>query len=339
MIAAARCPARNDPANGQFERPSAIGRIWFSTQLLSGGNAPSSHDRGQVLQSRILPTPSPTDAAGNATRVGSLNPIVHDDRGRMVSVTSSAGTTTYAYNGLGERVRKTGPVSAIPTGTHHFVYAEDGKLLGEYDANGAVILEHVYAEDVPVFVMRGAKTFHVHTDHLNTPREIYDMAWDGTGLVWDWGNGDPFGEIPPQELTDAEGVAFRYNPRYPGQYYDRETGLQYNYFRDYDPGSGRYVQADPIGPEGWTNLYAYVGGNPHSQVDPIGLAIVDVSQYGDGPSGSVMSREVGEFHYVCDQISGWGSKKTSLPRGNCRTLSFAMRLHLPPTPRSASCAN
>lgn len=135
------------------------------------------HDSSTGLRSFLY------DAAGNATRVGSLTPIVHDDRGRMVSVTSSAGTTTYAYNGLGERVRKTGPVSAIPTGTHHFVYAEDGKLLGEYDANGAVILEHVYAEDVPVFVMRGAKTFHVHTDHLNTPREIYDMAWDGTVVV------------------------------------------------------------------------------------------------------------------------------------------------------------
>lgn len=54
-------------------------------------------------------------------------------------------------------------------------------------------------------------------------------------------------------------------------YYDRETGLHYNYFRDYDPGSGRYVEADPIGLEGSLNLYAYVGGNPISYVDPFGL--------------------------------------------------------------------
>jgi RHS repeat-associated protein len=61
------------------------------------------------------------------------------------------------------------------------------------------------------------------------------------------------------------------NLRFPGQYYDRETGLHYNYFRDYDPTGGRYVEADPIGLDGGMNLYAYVDGNPLSYVDPLGL--------------------------------------------------------------------
>ena len=66
---------------------------------------------------------------------------------------------------------------------------------------------------------------------------------------------------------------FVYNLRYPGQYYDVETGLNYNMARDYDPQTGRYVESDPIGlSSGSMSTYAYAGGNPISNFDSLGLA-------------------------------------------------------------------
>jgi RHS repeat-associated protein len=70
---------------------------------------------------------------------------------------------------------------------------------------------------------------------------------------------------------DADTVETNVGLRFPGQYADLESGLNYNYFRDYDPATGRYVQSDPIGLRGGINTYAYVRNRPVSLIDPLGL--------------------------------------------------------------------
>jgi RHS repeat-associated protein len=88
--------------------------------------------------------------------------------------------------------------------------------------------------------------------------------------VWRWDQGEPFGNDVPN--NDPSGVrAFDFPLRFPAQYFDRETNLSYNYFRDYDPGIGRYVESDPVGLEGGINTFAYVSGSPLARTDSLGL--------------------------------------------------------------------
>ena len=115
---------------------------------------------------------------------------------------------------------------------------------------------------------RGVALFYLHTDHLNTPRKI-SRPVDNV-IVWRWDSG-PFGSAAANEDPDGDSTLFSYNPRFPGQYFDAETGLNYNYFRDYDPVTGRYVESDPVGLFAGVNTYAYVTANPIAFFDPNGL--------------------------------------------------------------------
>ena len=98
-------------------------------------------------------------------------------------------------------------------------------------------------------------------DHLGTPQQL--ISADGTTVRQSAPL--PFGQTQVQLGTVQN------NLRFPGQYYDAETGLHYNWNRYYDPETGRYLSPDPIGLDGGLNLYAYVENDPVNWVDPWGL--------------------------------------------------------------------
>jgi RHS repeat-associated protein len=205
------------------------------------------------------------DNAGNTTADGAAT-FTYNDTGRMVSATKAGATTTYALNALGQRVKKTTSGSST-----YFVYDEVGHLVGEYDSSGTLIQETVWFGDAPVATPRpnggGVNLFYVHTDHLNTPRRTSRPSDDV--VVWRW-DSDPFGTTTADEDPDGDSNLFVYGLRFPGQYFDTETGLHYNYMRTYDPQAARYAESDPLGLGGGTNTYAYTRNSPLLRVDPTG---------------------------------------------------------------------
>jgi RHS repeat-associated protein len=129
-------------------------------------------------------------------------------------------------------------------------------------ADGIVAADAVKA----VNTSEASRIFFVHADHLNAPRVVMNSA---NQLRWRWIS-DPFGQLPPEENPQGLG-AFALNLRLPGQLYDIESNLHYNYFRDYSPETGRYVQSDPIGLAGGINTYSYALNQPTRYTDPNGL--------------------------------------------------------------------
>jgi len=171
--------------------------------------------------------------------------------------------------------------AAAPQGAQTVFYHYDpqGRLIAETSGTGAALRTYVWRDDAPLAQIEyvpSRKVLYYELDQLNTPRAAMDEMGK---VVWRW-ESDAFGSTAANEDPDGDGVKTTVNMRFPGQYYDRETGLHYNMARDYDSRIGRYVQSDPIGLEGGINTYAYVRGNPISRIDPLGLSDVTYDRGG-----------------------------------------------------------
>ncbi|MEM7349475.1 MAG: RHS repeat-associated core domain-containing protein [Acidobacteriota bacterium] len=226
------------------------------------------------------------DSVGNTVNDGH-HAYFYDDRNRLVAIDDELAL--YQYNGHGERVKKTVGPFGDPI---YFVYGLGGELLGEYDHTGAPIKEYVYFESAPIAVLAGGEIFAVHADHLGTPRAVSD----GSGTkIWQW-ESDPFGATAADPDPDGDGNAFTFNLRFPGQYYDAETGNHHNYFRDYDPALGRYLQSDPIGIRGGLNTFGYARQEPIQGSDPSGLRTLGPRP---GPHRDPMQVFVCDFLELC----------------------------------------
>jgi RHS repeat-associated protein len=177
----------------------------------------------------------------------------------------------YTYNYAGQRVMKTRQGQ-----TTIFHYALWRSLLSE--TVGTAFNDFIYLYYQPIAKGTGTETHFVHTDHLATPRAMTDLSQT---IVWNL-DARPFGDEQTVEGDEA------LNIRFPGQYYDEETGLSYNDSRDYDSELGRYVESDPIGLAGGVNPYIYARGNPVVAFDRTGEVVI---------SGAVAGMAI-----------GWGAK-------------------------------
>ncbi len=132
------------------------------------------------------------------------------------------------------------------------------------------------SQETTITVSDTPSLYFLQVDHLDTPRLVANAA--GT-TVWKWDQQEPFGDNVADENPGGLG-AFHLPLRLPGQMYDSDTNLTYNYHRDYDQGLGRYVEPDPLGilhrsggerPFRMNDLYSYVRGMPLTLIDPLGL--------------------------------------------------------------------
>ncbi|MFV8382840.1 RHS repeat-associated core domain-containing protein [Vibrio parahaemolyticus] len=141
----------------------------------------------------------------------------------------------------------------------------DDELLAEVDAGtGQTQREYVWLDGQLVAYLADGTVYHVHNDHLGTPQALTDELGE---VVWK-AQYTPFGRAS----VTTEQVTF--NIRFPGQYFDAETGLHYNWHRYYDPSLGRYLQSDRLGLFDGVDTYGYVHGNPLGNKDPNGLFAV-----------------------------------------------------------------
>lgn len=102
------------------------------------------------------------------------------------------------------------------------------------------------------------------TDHLERPIMMTD---ESRNVVWQ-ASYLPFGEV--RSITGTATL----NQRFPGQWYQLETGLAYNWHRHYDPSIGRYLQPDPLGMPDGPSRWAYAKNSPLMLTDREGLQIV-----------------------------------------------------------------
>lgn len=249
------------------------------------------------------------DNNGNTTTEAARQYIYNQNQ-RLIQVNNGGTTAYYTYNGNGQRVKKV--VNGVTTVFH---YSLDGQIIAESNSAGNITAEYVYLNGQPLAKIEGGNTYYYHNDHLGTPQKLTDST--GT-VVWS-ADYKPFGEATITVSTITN------NLRFPGQYYDAETGLNYNLNRDYNQTIGKYIESDPLlsrpffkrrsfflipvlamTPER-LHSYSYVGNNPINRTDPKGLNwLPEIIGHivGDEIGAQHLSPDPGECIFLGSEING-----------------------------------
>lgn len=215
---------------------------------------------------RITTSPGLTytfDADGSVATRSDGATFTHDYRSRLTQFVKGATNASYLYDAAGRRIKKT------VNGTATWFLWDGASVLAEYSGAGTRTQRYAYlaGDYAPAQLEDANGTVYVHADHLDAPR----LATDATGVVVWRARYEAFGTVDVQADPDGNGQQITINHRFPGQYADPESGSYYNYFRNYDPATGRYTQADPIGQAGGVNPFTYANGNPLAFIDVAGL--------------------------------------------------------------------
>ena len=253
----------------------------------------------------------------------------YDAQNRLIETQTLNGSAilSYQYDPFGRRIRKTiykkwnnaaqNWDALITPQTCIYLYSEEG-LSAEYRQTGSdePILHATYGwkpgsrwGTAPLWIRtirsdtQKVERFYHHTDHLGMPLKTVDRYGN---IVWSQRN-TAFGEAI---ISSASIIN---NPlRFPGQYYDSETDTHYNWHRDYDPKTGRYLQNDPIGLDGGVNPYTYVNASPEKWIDTMGLCwdnarAIYHAYFGNGQD--VTLQQIGCYNEVTQaiqsQLSSW----------------------------------
>ncbi|PMQ04533.1 putative deoxyribonuclease RhsC [Dyella sp. AD56] len=198
------------------------------------------------------------DARGNLTTVNGVATFAYDPFNRL----QTAGTASYYVSPEGQRLRKT-----VTGASTYFAPDAGGPLLAESWAGGWN--DYVWLNGRLVARVVNGQLQAIHDDQVGRPEVITDanrkVVWRARNFAFD------------RTVTVANPVPL--NLGFPGQYYDAESGLWNNGFRDYSPGKGGYIEVDPLGLAAGINPYAYVNNNPLNHLDPFGLWSFSLEAY------------------------------------------------------------
>lgn len=208
-----------------------------------------------------------SDLAGNTTQDVTVLPALTKDfiwnnAGQLKEAkVGGVSKGTYVYDYLSRLVSRT----LLPSSTIHTVHDLDGNVIAEYSSTGTLLREYVWLEERPLAVIDSttlpAATYWVQTDQLERPVMMTDI---NSAIVWR-ASYLPYGEV--RSISGPTSLELRF----PGQWFQLETGLSYNWHRHYDPSTGRYLQPDPLGMPDGPSRWAYAKNSPLMSVDPNGL--------------------------------------------------------------------